>query len=197
MLAFSFYLSNRVLQLLLIAVEITDDLDKGFGTNPVDGTRVGRASTMMWLWTLGAYEVVRTMCQAKTCFSPNAMVQLEELKRYLASVRMPDAKMEKPSRRVPVNSNRSPDGWDLEKRDLLLGDPKAPVSARFLLGELDRVMSAMQKTDVLAQHCGRKMKTLSVWLAYVISRRREAVCPPPNQCVEPIWPTGAQAWAWW
>lgn len=154
LLAFSFYLSSRVLQLLSIAVEITEDLDKGFGTNPVDGARVGRASIMMWLWTLGAYEVVRTMCQAKTCFSPETMAQLEELKRHLASVRMPDAKMEKPGRRVPINSNRSPDGWDFEKGDLLLGDPEAQptVSARFLLGEFDRVISAMKKTDVLAHH---------------------------------------------
>ena len=60
--------------------------------------------------------------------------------------------MEKPGRRVPVNSNRSPDGWDLEKRDLLVGDPDSPVSARFLLSEFDRVMSAMQKADVLAHH---------------------------------------------
>ena len=153
LLAFSFYLSSRVLQLLSIAVEITEDLDKGFGANPVDGARVGRTSIMVWLWTLGAYEVTRTMCQAKTCFSPEAMAQLEELKRHLASVRMPDAKMEKPGRKkVPVNSNRSPDGWDFEKRDLLLGDPEAAVSARFLLGEFDRVMSAMKKTDVLAHH---------------------------------------------
>lgn len=82
------------------------------------------------------------------------MAQLEELKRHLASVRMPDAKMEKPGRRVPVNFNRSPDGWDFEKGDLLLGDPEAQpaVSARFLLGEFDRVMSAMKQTDVLAHH---------------------------------------------
>lgn len=152
LLAFSFYLSSRVLQLLSLAVEINDDLDKGFDANAVDGTQIGRTSTMMWLWTLGAYEMVRTMCQAKTCFSSEAMVQLEELKRHLASVRMPDAKMEKPGRKVSVSSNRSPDGWDFEKKDLLLGDPEAPISARFLLGEFDRVMSAIKKTDVLAHH---------------------------------------------
>lgn len=42
----------------------------------------------------------------------------------------------------------------MKKGDLLLGDPEAQpaVSARFLLGEFDRVMSAMKKTDVLAHH---------------------------------------------
>lgn len=152
LLAFSFYLSSRVIQLLLTTVEILEDLDRGFRASPVDGTRIGRASTMMWFWTLGAYEVVRTMCQAKTCFTPMMMAQLEELKRHLASVRMPDAKMEKPGRNVPVNSSRSPDGWDFEKADLLLGDPESPVSARFLLSEFDRVMASMKKTDVLAHH---------------------------------------------
>jgi len=152
LLAFSFYLCSRVIQLLLSAVEIFEDLDKGFGASSVDGMLIGRASTMMWLWTLGAYEVVRTMCQAKTCFSPKTFTQLQELKHLLASVRMPDAKMEKSGRRVPVNSNRSPDGWDFEKADLLLGDPESPVSARFLLSEFDRVMSNIKKTDVFAHH---------------------------------------------
>jgi hypothetical protein len=154
LLTFSFYLSSRVIQLLSIAVEITEDLDRGFGANPIDIGRVARASTLMWLWTLGAYEVVRTMCQAKMCFSPEAIVQLQELKRQLASVRIPDAKMEKPGRREPVTSNRSPDGWDFEKGDIVLGDPEAqpPISARFLLSEFNRVMSSMKKTDVLKHH---------------------------------------------
>jgi hypothetical protein len=152
LLAFSFYLSSRVLQLLLLTDEIIGDLDRGFGVNPIDGERIGHASVTIWLWTLGAYEIVRTMCQAKSCFSPEAVAQLEELKRNLASARMPDAKMEKPGRKVPVDSDRSPDGWDFGKADLLLGDPLSPVSARFLLTEFDRVMSTIKRTDVLAHH---------------------------------------------
>lgn len=85
LLAFSFYLRSRVLQLLSIAVEITEDLDKGFGTNPVDGARVGRASIMMWLWALGTYEVVRTMCQGKAQVKlPNGRMRRVELHWYEA-----------------------------------------------------------------------------------------------------------------
>jgi hypothetical protein len=79
----------------------------------------------MWLWTLGAYEVVRTMCQAKSCFSDRTMDQLTHLKKTLSAVRMPAAKMEKAGERVSVTSNRSPAGWDVANRDLLINDPDA------------------------------------------------------------------------
>jgi hypothetical protein len=28
---------------------------------------------LFWLWTLGAYEIVRTMCQAQSCFSERGL----------------------------------------------------------------------------------------------------------------------------
>ena len=68
----------------------------------VDGRRVERVESLMWLWILGAYEVVRTMCQAKTCFSSQALDELSRLKKLLSVVRMPAAKMEKPGRRTQL-----------------------------------------------------------------------------------------------
>ncbi|MDL5502258.1 MAG: hypothetical protein QSU88_03485 [Candidatus Methanoperedens sp.] len=49
----------------------------------------------MWFWTLGAYEVIRTMWQAEDCFSENFFKKFSELKNDLAKVRMPSSKMEK------------------------------------------------------------------------------------------------------
>ena len=155
LLAFSFYLNGRVINLLQIGDEIIDHLDVGFSDkNSVDSSRVGRAGVLMWLWILGAYEIVRTMCQAKTCFSEQIYKELLRLKRLLAKVRMPEAKMEKPGKRMPVNSNRSPDGWDFADRDLLVGDPENDsfASARFLITEFDKVMSSIKKEDVLCHH---------------------------------------------
>jgi hypothetical protein len=108
----------------------------------------------MWLWTLGAYEVVRTMCQAKSCFSDRTMDQLTHLKKTLSAVRMPAPKMEKAGERVSVTSNRSPAGWDVANRDLLINDPDArpDVSARLVLLEFDRVFSSITKNDVLCRH---------------------------------------------
>jgi hypothetical protein len=102
---------------------------------------------------LGAYEVVRTICQAKDCFSTTALAQFTKLKKTLSSVRMPAAKMEKAGKAVPVTSNRSPSGWDIANRDLFVNDPESTeVSARFLLQEFDRVFSSVTKEDVLGHH---------------------------------------------
>ncbi len=153
-IAFSNYLSGRVHVLLAVADEIIANLDQGFRGKSVDGSRVGRAESLMWLWTLGAYEVVRTMCQAKNCFSDKLLSQLCQLKKILADVRMPAAKMEQAGKKVPVTSNRSPSGWDVANRDLFVNDPDSTqvVSARFFLQEFDRVFSSITKDDVLGRH---------------------------------------------
>jgi hypothetical protein len=107
----------------------------------------------MWLWTLGTYEVVRTMCQAKSCFSPRVLEGLAQLKKILSAVRMPAAKMEKPGRKAPVTSDRSPSRVDVPNGDLLVNDPSEPdVSARFVLKEFGRVFSSITKDDVLGRH---------------------------------------------
>lgn len=154
LMAFSFYLSGRVNVLLDLADEILEDLEQGFSPATIDCARVGRADSLMWLWILGAYEIVRTMCQAKVCFSDRAFSELVQLKKTLAVVRMPAAKMEKAGKKEPVTSNRSPTGWNVAKRDLLVNDPEEAqdVSARFILAEFDRVFATMTKDDVLAHH---------------------------------------------
>ncbi len=150
---FSFYLSGRVNVLCMFAEEIIENLDTGFSASPVQGGRIERAESLMWLWVLGAYEVVRTMVQAEKCFSPSAMEHFRTLKKSLAAVRMPASKMEKQGKRIPVNSNRSPAGWDVENRDLLVNDPDDPeVSARRLFNDFDETFLSLRKADILARH---------------------------------------------
>ena len=154
LIAFSHYLSGRVNVLSSFADEVIENLDKGFSGQCVDGGRVERAESLMWFWSLGAYEVVRTMHQSKECFSDRLVQDLSGLKKTLAAVRMPAAKMEKPGKRAAVTSNRSPAGWDVESRDLLVNDPEESpdISARWMLSEFDRVFSSITKSDVLAHH---------------------------------------------
>jgi hypothetical protein len=142
--------------LCLFASEIIENLDNGFSGQSIDGGRVERAESLMWLWLLGAYEVVRTMHQAKECFSERLVQDLSGLKQTLTAIRMPAAKMEKPGKRAAVTSNRSPAGWDVENRDLLVNDPEESpnISARWVLSEFDRVFSSIAKDDVLAHHEG-------------------------------------------
>jgi len=154
LVAFSWYLSGRKSVLLSIGAEIIDNLDHAFSGAVINGALTDRAESLMWLWTLGAYEVVRTMCQAKICFSKRAFDELTQLKQKLSSVRMPAAKMEKPGKKQPVTSDRSPSEWDLSNRDLFLGDPESTtrLSARFILAEFDRVFSSISKAEVLGHH---------------------------------------------
>jgi hypothetical protein len=153
LLAYSFYLNGRIQALLDIANEIEEALDLGFASTLVHGGLVGRADTLMWLWILGAYEVVRTICQSRDCFSEQAMTRFESLKRSLAIVRMPAAKMEPQGKKQPVSSDRSPSGWSAERKDLLVNAPDDPaVYARDLIQEFERAISELVRSDVIRRH---------------------------------------------
>lgn len=152
LLAFSFALSTRHNQLADIADEILDNLDKGMSSKFIDMRYVTRAGILTWLWTLGAYEIVRTMCQAKECFAPNCHSELQELKKRLAKVRMPDSKMEKQGKKEPVNSNRSPWCEMPETKDLLIGDPEEPDYARQIIDKYFTVVNSIKRNQVLARH---------------------------------------------
>jgi hypothetical protein len=154
LLAFSFYLWGRVNVLVGITDEVVGHLDDGFSGEIVNGAQIERASSLMWLWSLAAYEVVRTICAVPECFSQPAQNRFKILKGHLADVRMPAAKMEKRGQKIPVSSNRGPDGWDQQNRDLLIGDPKASqgVSARALLKEFEEVFASISVDDVLKPH---------------------------------------------
>ncbi len=154
LIVFSYYLAGRVSVLCSFGDEIIQNLDKGFSATCIDGGRVVRASSLMWFWLLGAYEVVRTMHQAKVCFSERLVQELVPLKKMLAAARMPAAKMEKQGKKEVVTSNRSADGWDSSNRDLFVNDPEdsQKISARWLMSEFDRVFSSITERDVVAHH---------------------------------------------
>ncbi|MEZ4777620.1 MAG: hypothetical protein R3D00_30880 [Bacteroidia bacterium] len=155
LMKFSFYLNSRHMVLISTLDEITENLDNGFSGFPsgvIDGSSIGHASSLMWYWTLRAYEVIRTISQAKDCFSSKFIEDVNDLKRDLSKARMPSAKMEKRGKREPVISTRSPDGWDYENKDLLIGDPYDYISARKLLQKYDEIMTNLKPSDVLKRH---------------------------------------------
>ncbi len=152
LLAFSFICSTRNNQLASVADEILELLDSGISEKINDDGKVTRAGILMWLWTLGAYEIVRTMCQANSCFSPAFMTKLRPLKDRLAKVRMPDSKMEKQGKRQPVNSNRSPWCEVPKSKDLLIGDPDEADSARQIIDEYFSIIYSLTPEDVIGNH---------------------------------------------
>ena len=150
---FSRYLAGRHRVLVAIAGEIVDNLDAAQEASP----ERRRASDLMWLWTLGAYEVVRTMAQAQACFSPRFYREAAALKVALERVRVPGTKMERVryDRRAPaiaIPSDRPPDLWDDGARDLGVGDPADAASARALLAAYARVLGSLTAEDVVMRH---------------------------------------------
>lgn len=146
--AFSPYLASRDQVLRTIAAEILLHLDAA--DRP-------RASDLAWLWTLGAYEVTRTMCQARACFAAPFYRGLADLKHDLERVRVASTKMERikydrRDRSVPIPSDRPADLWDPISRDLLLGDPADPRSARRLLAAYLGVLGSLTPADVRMRH---------------------------------------------
>jgi hypothetical protein len=152
LLAFSFILSIRNNQLSTVADEVLELLDSGISEEFINGGEVTKAGILMWLWTLGAYEVVRTMCQANNSFSTEYMERLYPLKKKLAKIRMPDSKMEKQGKSQPVCSNRSPWCEVPESSDLLIGDPEDAYSARKIIDEYFSIIYSLTPEDVIGSH---------------------------------------------
>ena len=80
------------------------------------------------------------------------MKKISELKNDLSIAKMPSSKMEKKGKSIPVGSNRSPDGWDINNKDLLVGDPEDPISGRMLLEKYDNVLSSLTIEEITAHH---------------------------------------------
>ncbi len=149
---FSYYLNGRVWVLSEVQKEILEILENSVIDGALILERMSRAEMLFWLWTLGAYEVIRTMHQAKVCFAERVQNELFKLKKTLAVVRMPSAKMEKMGKNIPITSNRSASGFDFETKDLVVGDPEDPKLARVLIQEFSAFLASLKEEDILSPH---------------------------------------------
>lgn len=153
---FSWYLSGRVSCVVSLGSEITKHLDDAYSGESgatINMEPFHRAEMLMWFWVLGAYEVVRTMCQAAKSFRPEVLQPLQGLKKELSKARMPAAKMEPPGSKQPVPSSRSPAAWEVSAKDMLVGDPtKDMISARSLIAQFGEVISSITADDILCSH---------------------------------------------
>ncbi len=144
---------RRLGQEILACLEAGIGPDSSTGKGAVcSGEVINRGYGQCWLWVLGAYEVVRTMCQAERCFTPRVRAELKGLKRRLAVLRMPFAKQELPGKTVPVRAEPSIFGIGDSPPDLRFEVKGKVVSVRELIGEFARVFEGITRADVLADH---------------------------------------------
>jgi len=163
LVAFSVYTDIQSRTLQTLGAEILACFDAGIkpdgasgnGSN-CSGELVIRGYGQFWLWVLGAYEVVRTMCpnpeQCDRYFSRGVSDRLKELKRRLAELRMPFAKQELRGKNVPVEAEPSICGIGTSPPDLRFEVEGQVISARELIVEFATVLGNIARGDVLADH---------------------------------------------
>jgi hypothetical protein len=105
-----------------------------------------------WLWILGAHEILRTMVQARDCFSDAAQGKLQALKADLRTLRVPFAKQEMPGRPVPIAAEASIAGVGPDQDDLIFIVGTRRISARTIIREFRETMSGIHPEDVLKDH---------------------------------------------
>lgn len=156
LIAFSFYTEVQAKVVLALGGDALGCLEAAMLSPPgetdglrLDGQTVNKAYGMFWLWVLGAYEIVRTMCQAKNCFSARTADELSDLKRNLGLLRMPFAKQELPGKNKPVNAE--PSIYDIQHSpaDFFFEVNGQVISARELISGFDAVISGISRQDVL------------------------------------------------
>jgi len=100
LILFSLYTAGQVRTLQDVGKELLSLLESTIVPKSIDGASFNRAYGLFWLWVLGAYEVTRTMCQAKACFSRDLSMKLAGLKQRLSILRMPFAELYREPRRA-------------------------------------------------------------------------------------------------
>jgi hypothetical protein len=153
LLAFSPLTHLQVAALLALGDEIKDLISASVtGTSTVDGTTLNQAYARLWLWVLGAYDVLRTMSQAKACFTDDVAAQLIEEKRYLARLRMPLSKQEFAGVKAPSGLAGLLCGVDTSAKDVSFTIGNEVYSANSVIARFAALISSIKLSDIKARH---------------------------------------------
>lgn len=158
---FSIYTDVQSRTIRELGREIVTCFEEGITTPDESGKGIvcgghvmNRGYGQFWLWVIGAYEIVRTMCQAERCFSPVLAAELKVLKRQLSVIRMPFAKQELPGKSAPVRGEPSVYGIGHSPPDLKFKVNDQVISAQELISDFDRVFTGIRRADILSDHRG-------------------------------------------
>lgn len=139
-------LGQSVLEALMAGIA----KDESTGHISCDWPLANRAYGEFWLWILGAYEIVRTMCQAGSCFTPQFARKLVRLKKRLATIRMPFAKQELAGDNGHVTGELSITEVQADPPDLQFEIERQAVSVRGIINEYAGVFCNITRADILA-----------------------------------------------
>lgn len=154
LIGFSVYTQFQFRTLSAVGREILDLLDSSMAEGSADAQAFNRAYGMFWLWLLGAYEITRTMCQAKPCFTAELSTKLIAFKKRLSALRMPFAKQEYEGgkTRIPIRTEASICSVDTMGKDFKFEINGTVVSVRDLISAFESVFGNIKREDVLRDH---------------------------------------------
>ena len=155
LLHYSVYTQVQVAALKTLGSGIRQVLDDAFAVDGVVDAAVFReAYPSFWLWTLGAYEIIRTMVEegGRGCFSDELFARLEEFKRRIERLRIPFAKQELKGEKTPVRGELSVAGFSHEMRNLMFTVQGADYWMRELITQFDTLFDSIALADILADH---------------------------------------------
>ena len=150
--AFSEYTQIQVSTLQRLATRIELGLDAAMAEGRVDAVAFNNCYGLLWLWVLAAYEVTRTMTQARDCFSEELAEQLAALKSKVSLLRMPFAKQEMPGKKKPIEAEASIYGIDIDSCDISFRIKDTVVSARNVITDFRAIVENIKPGDILHDH---------------------------------------------
>lgn len=119
-----------------------------FKGKSIDAQALSRYYNSFWFWTLGAYEVVRTMSQHKACFSDAVAAKTVETKKLLSVIRIPFAKQEIAQRGGPVWAELSICGFSEDDFKLQIADME--ISPSKVISQVLSFLEGISHDDILA-----------------------------------------------
>lgn len=156
LIGFSVYTHLQSQFLTKKGTDIVQSLDSALATNAIDGQVFNSIYGEFWLWTLGSYEVLRTMAQNRACFSDRVADATNSLKQRLSRLRVPFAKQELPggrrSNRKPIQTEASVYGVDTDNRDITFEVGGEIFSVRQLVSEFHELIGNIRREDILKDH---------------------------------------------
>jgi hypothetical protein len=157
LVAFSLYTDLQYKMVRVLGEEIIQCFDETISADEKGHIRIlyrGRYTydgySKFWFWTLGAYEIVRTMGGAKKCITPEMLAKLNQLKHKLGVLRIPFAKQLLQKEDVAVNAELSIYSHSASPPDLKFQVKDQVISARATIEEFAAVVGGIEPADILA-----------------------------------------------
>lgn len=112
--------------------------------------KIMHASKLFWFWVLGAYEVLRTMDQHKKCFTATVAIEINNLKKKLAVIRVPFAKQELRGTGEPISGELSIYGFGSDLDTLLFQVQGRSYDAVALIREVMQFFHGINREAIIS-----------------------------------------------